>query len=331
MASRNKMILLFGMPRSGTTWVGKIFDSHPDTLYMHEPDSWLRPDKVPLFIDGEFSEDDGEYLKKYALKISTIKKVQVTSKLPIFKKNYQTHLRYRIFQLSLYSANLLHKIGIVINPISRFTRASDSFVTIWKSIESLGRLPVLVNVLEDAYCVHILRNPAGYIASVMSGELNNKFQSSTLSSEDYNLFQMLLDTGHGQKLGYNLDQLKKLDPVEKLAIRWRLFNEISFDACKKNKNYTLLEYENLCREPVGVAKRLFLSAGLGWDGRVEKFVRASVTNKKDAYYSVYKDPLDAANKWRNILSKSDIKKIANILHGSSVFSFYEKDFKNISS
>jgi hypothetical protein len=33
------LILLFGLPRSGTSWVGKIFDSHPSTIYRHEPDS----------------------------------------------------------------------------------------------------------------------------------------------------------------------------------------------------------------------------------------------------------------------------------------------------
>ena len=37
-ASRSAPILLVGLPRSGTTWVGKIFDSHPSTLYLHEPD-----------------------------------------------------------------------------------------------------------------------------------------------------------------------------------------------------------------------------------------------------------------------------------------------------
>jgi Sulfotransferase family len=33
------LILVLGAPRSGTTWLGKIFDSHPDVLYRHEPES----------------------------------------------------------------------------------------------------------------------------------------------------------------------------------------------------------------------------------------------------------------------------------------------------
>ena len=42
-------ILVLGYPRSGTTWLAKIFDSHPDILYRHEPDelSPARPDMAP--------------------------------------------------------------------------------------------------------------------------------------------------------------------------------------------------------------------------------------------------------------------------------------------
>ena len=32
-------ILILGAPRSGTTWLAKIIDSHPDVLYRHEPDA----------------------------------------------------------------------------------------------------------------------------------------------------------------------------------------------------------------------------------------------------------------------------------------------------
>ena len=34
-------VMLVGSPRSGTTWMAKIIDSHPQVLYRHEPDSTL--------------------------------------------------------------------------------------------------------------------------------------------------------------------------------------------------------------------------------------------------------------------------------------------------
>ena len=37
-------ILILGSPRSGTTWLAKIFDSHPDILYRHEPDELTLPE-----------------------------------------------------------------------------------------------------------------------------------------------------------------------------------------------------------------------------------------------------------------------------------------------
>ena len=36
-------ILVLGSPRSGTSWLAKIFDSHPNILYRHEPDEMTLP------------------------------------------------------------------------------------------------------------------------------------------------------------------------------------------------------------------------------------------------------------------------------------------------
>jgi len=33
----NRRILVFGMPRSGTAWKGKLFDVHPDALSKAMP------------------------------------------------------------------------------------------------------------------------------------------------------------------------------------------------------------------------------------------------------------------------------------------------------
>src|SRR4051794_11152696 len=38
-----RAILVSGSPRSGTTWLAKLLDSHPDVLYRHEPDEVSPP------------------------------------------------------------------------------------------------------------------------------------------------------------------------------------------------------------------------------------------------------------------------------------------------
>ena len=331
MNDNRKLICLFGMPRSGTTWIGKIFDSHPCTLYMHEPDTWQRLNSIPLFPE-ESSADEGLVdLKKTISNFSELTKAQVTSKLPIFKKNYQSIARFYAYKASLYYSSASHKYGISkkIDPIKRVSSAdNNSFSYVWKSIESLGRLPLFARKLDNVFCLHIVRNPAGYISSVINGESNKLFQGSTPSSDDYNLFQILLDTKVGRKLGYSISDLKDLEPIERLAIKWRIYNEIAYEETNRLENYQVLIYEDLCRKPAEKTKEMFKFCGLSWNAQTASFVNESISQNKDAYYSVYKSPLDAANKWRSKLGRDDIDKIYNILYGSVPFSWYIDDFES---
>ena len=84
-----RTILLFGMPRSGTTWLGKVFDSHPRTLYRHEPDSFGTLDAMPLFPE---LADAGQYqalIRDFVAALPATRSARVTGKLPLFPKDYQ--------------------------------------------------------------------------------------------------------------------------------------------------------------------------------------------------------------------------------------------------
>ena len=65
-----RILLLLGAPRSGTTWLGKIFDSHPDVLYRHEPDTLDRggdlPKMVPVADIPAWSAEARAYLLRLA-------------------------------------------------------------------------------------------------------------------------------------------------------------------------------------------------------------------------------------------------------------------------
>ena len=68
-----RTVLLFGMPRSGTTWLGKIFDSHPDTLYRHEPDSRGTLNTLPMLPIESDVEKHRSFLLDYVAKLPAIR------------------------------------------------------------------------------------------------------------------------------------------------------------------------------------------------------------------------------------------------------------------
>src|SRR5690606_27189297 len=53
-------VLMMGFPRSGTTWLGTILDSHPRVLYFHEPFSKMILPGMVSFVRRFESDDDFE-------------------------------------------------------------------------------------------------------------------------------------------------------------------------------------------------------------------------------------------------------------------------------
>ena len=96
------IILIAGLPRSGTTWIGKIFDSHRKTLYRHEPDSVLRDAAIPLVAPSEEIPRLEVATRHYVEKLITIRTPKVSGKTPVFNKEYYTPLQYylRSFQVT---------------------------------------------------------------------------------------------------------------------------------------------------------------------------------------------------------------------------------------
>ena len=67
MGPRNPVFVIGGA-RSGTTFLAKLLDSHPDVLYRHEPDSVLVNTDIPFVPRHDevqrFVEPAGRYLEE---------------------------------------------------------------------------------------------------------------------------------------------------------------------------------------------------------------------------------------------------------------------------
>ena len=325
----HKLTLLFGMPRSGTTWIAKIFDSHPLTLYRHEPDSGGSLNEIPFFPDVKDWELYDERIQRFVDSLPGMDSLRISGSLPIFWKSYYSRTQRLIQHLGIAAGRTAEIIGREWRLPSSITGNLDKRPHIvWKSIESAGRIGVITRALPEARAILILRHPCAYIASVMTGESQQRFIDSDRSSEDYEVMEWLLAVSPNRLNTPSIEMMKTLAPVERLAWRWVLTNEKALRDTAGARNCAYVRYEDFCVEPFAKSWELLSFAGLKWDEQVSNFVKRSTSHHSKRYYSVFKDPVVSANKWQSELSPVDIERVMKIVRDSPLRALYDDQTVN---
>jgi hypothetical protein len=318
-----KPILIFGQPRSGTTWIGKLFDSHPDTLYRHEPDS-VRKLEMPLFPSKEQAPRFREELEKFIASLPAMRSPEVVGKQPLFPKSYQSATGLAAYRTGVVFAKAASRAFRHFPTPFRPTAArSERARLVWKSIESQGRLGMCMEALPQARAIHLMRHPCGYVASKLRGEAGHKFESSTPSIESVWLLKRLVKTTAGKEHGFEEGDVKQLTPVEQMAWCWVLTQENILADVAGSDRVLSVRYEDVCAAPFAMTRRMFEFVGLDWLPQTERFVKASTGAASTDYYSVFKNPVASADCWRSELAPDVSECIQRILRGSRLRSVYD--------
>ncbi|HEX5352520.1 MAG TPA: sulfotransferase [Rhodanobacteraceae bacterium] len=318
----NPCILVFGMPRSGTTWIGKLFDSHPDTLYRHEPDSVMRL-SLPLYPEVEDAPRHREELEQFVASMPRLRSPEVVGKQPLFPKSYQSAAGLAVYRASVVAAKAASRIRRHFPCLYRpAAMTGDRARLVWKSIESPGRLGVCIKALPSARAIHLMRHPCGYVASVLRGEALHRFSDRNPSADQLWVLKLLLATASGKRRGLNLDDIKRLSPEEHLAWRWVLTQEKILTDVTGNERVLTVRYEDVCADPIEMTRRMVEFAGLDWQAQTERFVLASTHAGGSDYYSVFKNPRTSAERWRSELDSKVIDRVLKILGTSPLRDFY---------
>jgi hypothetical protein len=320
MTDYSRMILIFGLPRSGTTWIAKFFDSHRDTLYRHEPDRYERLEMPPFVSPASVDEYRGQ-MADYPYRIRNMASYRVCAKLPFFKKSYLSPTQLHLYRLSACLARAGSKLTVDSKLLYVPRPDSPNVWIVWKSINSVGRIGLIAKILDGCKTLLVIRHPCGQISSRLKTDKVRQAKGKRAFSDDYPLFEMIAGTALARRHGLEKEQFDSLTAEERYAWQWVVYNDKALDELSDLPHHYTVPYEQVCLRTEELVREMFDYVGLEVGQSTEDFVRESTGRHDESYFSVYKDPRDSAYKWKHNLSQEQIDRITAITRRSRAWKY----------
>jgi len=292
-------ILIVGAPRSGTTWLAKIFDSHPGTVYRHEPDEIVPArDSIQASMALWVRQHDP----------------RTAGKRPFFPKSWQSAPARLLRTALAYAGAAAGRAGLpeyAIPDLGSIARAR----AVIKSVRMSTGIGDFARAFPKGRAVLILRHPCGQVASVMRGTRDGRFDLAETGTDMP--FDEASAIAFATRFGVDEPTFQRLPDAAKYAWSWREFNETAHATIAGLSNARVIIYEDLCARPLEEARAILGFTGLPWDAQTEMFLRRSTHHAGTAgYYAVLRNSIAAAERWRTTMTPADQNAVRAVVRGS---------------
>jgi hypothetical protein len=307
-----RTIFILGQPRSGTTWLAKVFDTHPRSLYRHEPDIVRRAPDIPALCSFPATDDFVPPAQAWLNDLANTACVGTVGPAPMFRKSYRSQMQEGARQ-GLFP---LLKVAGRVPGISTFAQSirlpdfvdleSDACERlIISSVSSLGRVGLLARAAPDSWFILMLRHPWGQIESVLRGAGRG---------QDACTDPRLATTIQARRRNLTAEKLMALPRISQLAWRWVILNEMVMEELAEATHFRALRLFEINSDPLHHIPPLFDFCGLTWSEQTSKFIAWSTEGSgNEGYYNMKRDPIEATWGWRRRLSQSDVHMISDIV------------------
>lgn len=316
----SETIFLLGMPRSGTTWLAKKIDEHPDILYRHEPDIALREPGLPSYVLGELATTQISLAQRYITRLESCEHVRAVGPPPYFPKRFRSGLVQKCYPATARATRIAHhalcsiSIDVALRvPLPRRHRTRQ--IILIKSVGSLGRLPVFRASRPSARFIQLVRHPCGYVNSRLRGAQLN------MTTLDNIPVGFIHDACDYLNVPVARASFESLSVEEKLTLLWGVQNELAFLSSNTLEHYHLAIYDDLALNPEKELEKIFAFLSLE-QSSISTQARGKAIYS-DSYFSIDRDSAKSANAWRQRLKIDQIQLIEKTASYFQVFRVFE--------
>jgi LPS sulfotransferase NodH len=299
------VILVLGSPRSGTTWLAKIIDSHPDILYRHEPDE-IRAPRADLDPASQIAEWIAE------------RRLPVSGPRPFFRKSWRSP-PIGVARMALAGGLKITSRLPLVGEVLMHSNLPDMIAANQRT--NVRALIKLVNwsgmsaalALPDSRSLLLLRHPCGQVDSLLRGASEPKWEAH----DDW-----VEAAGCAALHGVDLPTFRALADPAKYAWAWRAFNEAALEGLESLPNAKLVIYENLCMQTETVVRDIFSFVGLTWNAQTAKFLAASTKQQEADYFSVFRNSAAMIDRWRTRMAPDVQAQVRSVIRGSHLVRYW---------
>ncbi len=292
MLSRRRPILVTGLPRSGTTWIGRMLATSRQTQYVFEPFTASRHKTLslrPHTLQGMFPY------------------------VPAGTHNAQV-FEFVASNLGL-SRDYRAELGAIasMRDVPRFLLRELRYQSgRWRQLRPIQKDPHAILSapwLAETFQMDVvitLRHPAATVASLLRKTWRYQLRSLLRHAH--------LTSGPLRPFAEQLDAFRPRDDnqLDEAILLWNCLMAVLLDYRRQFPGWTFVRHEDLARDPVPGFEQLYAAVGLNYTAEVREQIAANSTAgnpTSSAHGQVKRDSLAASEAWRSSLPAATIERI----------------------
>jgi hypothetical protein len=206
------------------------------------------------------------------------------------------------------------------NQLPIYTKAHSPNYWVIKELRLFGKIPVLRSAFPNAHFVSIIRHPCATVQSILA--MIEQGYLKELRRDLNTFFEKLEIQCTAQKYKNLINKFRYSNMAQRLALYWRISNEIMYHELIDCPTANNLVYEQLSQNPLTSIENLFAHIGLKVSTSTREYINFSSKSSKTkpTPISTIRDSANYYSSWKRTIDKTTRQSVLEVTKGSDLMS-----------